>query len=501
MPQHKLLVIGLDGATFDLLEPWAAAGLLPTFDRLLKSGAKGWLRSVPNTDTAPAWATFATGLNPAKHGLFHELGWSPDQLLLRPVTGADRKGTSFWRIASDAGCHVCLLNVPFTYPAEPINGILLAGIDAPSPEAPGFCHPIDFVRDLRRTVGPYRIESGIQAAIKEDQPAEGLADAFAVAQYRTRAFSYALSRGHWDLGVIVYSMPDVVQHFFWQQMCKDAGPQRSAIRDSYRLIDQQIKDLMSHTDENTNILIVSDHGFGPICATREHLATWLIENGFAHTLSSAQQPWQQRLVRRSYEWLRNRLGEKHKAALRRGLPALRNRVESQVGFADIDWRSTVAYAGPSPFEVWINFQGREPGGIVLPGSHYEQIRKDLIAALLDWRNPQNGERRVRQVYRREKVYDGPYLEWAPDLTIEWNPAAAPPPETLEGNASRFDADHQLEGVLLATGPGIHAGAQARDATLADIAPTVLRLLNITYRQPMDGRVLSELLAPSVGGTG
>jgi predicted AlkP superfamily phosphohydrolase/phosphomutase len=127
----KLLVIGLDGATFDLLEPWAANGILPTFAQLLATGVSGRLRSVPNTDTAPAWATFATGLNPANHGLFHELGWSADRRTMRPMQGADRQGKSFWHIASDAGRRVLVINVPFTYPVEPINGVMVAGVDAP----------------------------------------------------------------------------------------------------------------------------------------------------------------------------------------------------------------------------------------------------------------------------------------------------------------------------------------------------------------------------------
>src|SRR5262245_36386228 len=116
----KLLVVGLDGATLDLLQPWVDDGTLPTFAHLLAQGSHGRVRSVPNTDTAPAWATFATGLNPANHGLFGELAWSEDRRLLRPVRGADRHGHAFWRLASQGGQRVLVVNVPFTYPAEPV---------------------------------------------------------------------------------------------------------------------------------------------------------------------------------------------------------------------------------------------------------------------------------------------------------------------------------------------------------------------------------------------
>jgi predicted AlkP superfamily phosphohydrolase/phosphomutase len=188
------------------------------------------------------------------------------------------------------------------------------------------------------------------------------------------------------------------------------------------------------------------------------------------------------------------LSERQKAALRRRLPGLRNRVESDVRFADIDWSATTAYVGPSPYEVWINRQGREPQGIVSPGAEYERICKELKAALLDWHDPETGKKRVQAVFRREEAYHGRYSDLSPDVTIKWNLEAAPPPETLEGNTSRFDADHQLEGILIAVGPQIRAGNEIHDATLADLAPTILHLLDVPWDAQMDGRVLTELLS-------
>jgi predicted AlkP superfamily phosphohydrolase/phosphomutase len=453
----------------------------------LRDGAHGRLRSMPD-NTAPAWATFATGLNPANHGIFHEFDWSADRRTLRAVQGAARQGRAFWRVASDAGRRVLVVNVPFTYPAEPLNGLMLAGTDAPGEDAPGFSHPPDW------PVGAYRIESDIQAAIKEGRPDEGLADAYAVAGQRTQTLLQAMSGGDWDLAVVVYNIPDVVQHFFWRQMVRDAGPQRHAIRDGYVLVGAQIERLMAQAGQDANVVIMSDHGFGPICATAEHLAAWLTRQGFTRVLDPAHRPWRQRLVSRAHAWLRAYLGERHKAALRRRWPGLRDRVESGARFAGIDWSATTAFAGASPFEVWINCQGREPQGIVAPGEHYARVRGELMAALMDWRDPTSGERRVRALYPREEIYHGRYFDLAPDVTIEWNPAAAPPVETLEGNASCFDAEHESEGILLALGPDIRAGAKVQGANLVDLAPTILHLMGLPPDGPLDGRVLHELCA-------
>ena len=486
----KLLVLGLDGATFDLLQPWVENGYLPTFAYLLETGAYGRLRSVPNTDTAPAWATFATGLNPANHTLFSERNWTADRRTLHHVRGADRQGAAFWQIASDAEKTVLVINVPFTYPAQPINGVLITGIDAPGLNAPNFCYPPDFINKLRQQGIDYHIDSDIQAAIKANRHDEGLAAAYHVARQRTQAMLYAMSQYDWQLAIIVYSLPDVMQHFFWQAMSHDNHPQHHAIRDGYAFVDKQIKTLGQAAGPDSNLLILSDHGFGPICATPAHLQAWLVQQGFTYLLAEEQRPVPQRVVSTAYSWLRHTLGERQKAALRRWLPGLRNRVESDVRLAGIDWSKTAAYAGPSSWEIWINRQGREPQGIV--ADNYQQVRQQIIAALLDWRDPQTGQKRVQTVHRCEEVYHGHFAHLAPDLTIEWNPAAAPTAGSLEENISRFDGDHQPEGIFIAAGPSIHP-TRLNGLHLADVAPTILHLSGIRYQQTLDGRPLTELL--------
>jgi len=332
----------------------------------------------------------------------------------------------------------------------------------------------------------------MQSAIKEGHPEEGLTDSYTVARRRTETLLHAMSQGEWDLAVIVYDIPDIVQHFFWRQMVTGEGPQRHAIRDAYVFLNGEIERLMDYAGQDTNVIIVSDHGFGPLCATPEHLASWLTRQGFTRRLDPGQGSWRQRLLTGAYSWLRGRLSEAQKETLRRRLPRLRHSVESGVRFAGIDWSATTAYAGPSSYEVWINCVGREPQGIVTPGPEYERVRENLMAALMDWRDRETGRRRVRRVYRREEVYRGRFLDLAPDVTIEWNPEAAPPPDTLEGNTSRFDGDHQPEGLLMATGPRIRAGVRIQGASLTDLAPTILHMLDLPAPEPMDGRVLTEL---------
>ena len=482
----RLLVIGLDGAAFDLLKRWVTDGTLPAFARWLDAGAHGPLRSIPNLD--PAWATFATGLNPANHGIFHEMDWSTDHRSLRLMQAADLHGQPFWRTASDAGRRALVIHARFTYPAQPINGILVAGADSPDENTPHFGYPPHFLSNFRRQVGQYRLASQIQALIKENRMEDAIKDIFSVEAHRTEALLFAMAQSDWDLAVITFDLPDAVQHFFWQQMAADDGPQRDAIQESYCFVEQQIERLLAQAGENTITLVLSDHGFGPICTTPEYLSSWLSSWGFLHRFDSKRQS----LTQAIYARLRRQLGEPQKATLRRWLPGLRGRVEAALRLGGIDWAATTAYVGLSPCEVWINVRGREPQGIVTPGADYNQVRDAVIAELVNWHNPA-GQPYTQAIYRRENIYHGPFLDRAADITIEWNPVTAPPAASLPGNTSHFDGDHQPEGFLLAIGPGIKANTVIQKANLQDIAPTILNLLGITSPPQMDGHVLVELI--------
>ncbi len=118
-----------------------AAGKLPTFARLLRGGAYGELRSVTNMTTGPTWASFATGCGPTGHGILHDFHHQPGSYALSPTNGSDLRAPAFWQLASDAGRTAIVLNVPLSYPARPLRGVLLAGIDAPGEHAPGFDTP------------------------------------------------------------------------------------------------------------------------------------------------------------------------------------------------------------------------------------------------------------------------------------------------------------------------------------------------------------------------
>ncbi|UCC63889.1 MAG: alkaline phosphatase family protein [Anaerolineae bacterium] len=151
MNTPRTLIIGLDGATFDLIEPWARAGHLPALARLMAQGVHGPLRAWPNMNSAVAWSSMLTGYNPGEHGIY-DFGRAPLQRAdtWRPTTAADRRKDPFWRLLSAAGQRMGVINVPISYPADPVNGFMLAGMDTPGLHSSGFAHPVDLRDELRR---------------------------------------------------------------------------------------------------------------------------------------------------------------------------------------------------------------------------------------------------------------------------------------------------------------------------------------------------------------
>jgi len=146
----------LDGATFKVITPWVKEGKLPTLAKIMEKGAWGELESTIHPLSPQAWASFMTGKNPGKHGIFEFVEHKPHSYDLRYVNGASVQGKKLWDILSDAGKRVCVINVPFTYPPNKVNGYLIAGLDAPGPHS-NFCHPPELMAELTQKFGQYQL--------------------------------------------------------------------------------------------------------------------------------------------------------------------------------------------------------------------------------------------------------------------------------------------------------------------------------------------------------
>lgn len=513
----KLAVIGLDGATFDLIDPWVERGELPVFERLLSQSAFGRLRSTIHPLSPQAWSTFMTGQNAGKHGLYDFLVKKPGTYQFALTHGGTRQGASLWKILSEADHRVVVANVPFTYPPEEVNGAMISGFDAPRADET-LSYPPDLYGRMVSAIGAYYLHDMYPVG---HRMAEYGAVLEREIENRIQVTQHLLDHYTWDLYMIVINATDLVQHLFWAEMENPSSPFHDQILRVYRKVDAAVGEICSMLGDDVTLLVMSDHGGGPIRRS-VYLNEWLHQHGwlaYHERMSGTGQRVVSNWVDRGREALKRHLPRPAKDWLKQQMPSMRDRVESWIQTSSIDWARTKAFAGGKFGDIYLNVRDREPQGRVRAGSEYRKLLEEISGALLDLRDPDTGEEVVEDVHRRDHLYHGPFVDRAPDLVIQWRDYAyfasselsgaagqifgAPPSE----DATEFEhtGTHRLDGVLLLNGPGVQPGLLT-GAHIADLAPTILHGFGLPVPDSMDGGVLQSVFrdrkavvrAPSAG---
>jgi predicted AlkP superfamily phosphohydrolase/phosphomutase len=522
--ERKVLLIGLDGATFDLIEPWVAQGRLPTLARLFRKGARATLWSSPLSNSAQAWSTLISGKNAASHGIYDFFERKPGSYDVRFVNASFRRGRSLWRVLSEAGKRVGVINVPMSYPAEDVSGPVLCGLDSPGMDG-RFAHPPGLLDEIKREVGQYILEPGIWGLIRKGQYGEALEAMLETINVRTATARYLMGRYPWDFFMVVFTCSDKVQHHFWKFMDPartDIAPEvreryREAIFKVYERLDRSVAELAGLVGPETALYVVSDHGAGPSTNRTFYINRWLRSEGLLAAGGSGSLRARGRqavasIIRRLDRAVKKELPRGVKEALLRAMPGLRGKVESIISLGRIEWGATQAYSYENHPAIFLNVAGREPMGTVRPGAEYEALRERIMGLLLGLRCPETGEAIVERAVRREEVYSGPLLDAAPDIIFEWKDSRyihrpsdlahdgpfieiLRPEQLAESEQfSRPSGVHRSNGILICRGEGLAGGglAHGAQARLQDMAPTLLCHLGVAIPADMDGRVLDYL---------
>jgi len=504
---NRLLVIGLDGATLDLVRPWAAQGHLPHLAKLIAEGTHGPLESTLPPVTSPAWPSFVTGKNPGRHGVFDFIrprAGGPRTGAFDMVNASQIDGRMIWEYLSDAGLTCGVLNVPITYPPRKVNGYLVPGLL--SPDQGKTTYPPDFLRPYEAELGPYRLTPRVSYKIgNEDAFIADIADLIETqARYALR-----LMRDHpTDFTMAHFLATDISQHALWKHQDPthpahdpaQAARYGNAIRDIYARLDDVIGQMMALAPDAT-VIVMSDHGFGPLHRI-VNLNMLFLEAGL---LALKQTPW----VRlRAWAFKRGFTpAAVWKVIERVGLQNIvwrvskkaRNEVVGKfLGFEDVDWSRTLAYSMGHVGQVYVNLKGREPQGIVEP-EDYEAVRERVIGVLKSLGDREGSPLRVDRIIPREEAASGPYLDRAPDLHVVMDgyrtiafPLFAQDGQIITRQIRDDSGCHRLHGVFIARGQGIAHGEIA-GARIIDLAPTILHLMNVPVPDDMDGHVLTEAL--------
>ena len=511
----KVIVIGLDGATFDLIKPWATEGYLPTLSQLLAEGAHGPLRSTMPPMTAPAWTSFATGVNPGKHRLYDWIAREPDSYRFTPVTARDSTATPIYTVLSENGRRVCALNVPMTYPAIPVNGVMLSGMPAPSLEN-SISFPASLLHEIVEAVGDYMLypdpgqaysDSGVDAFLKR---------LYRCTELRGQAFDYLRQREDWDFAMMVFNGTDTVSHAMWKYMDRRHplhDPSRyqkygNAIRDYYQYVDRYLAEVVGSLPPDTVLILMSDHGFGPFHKFI-HVNNWLMQEGWMHVRPQWRSRAKKAFFQRGFAPM-----TVYDLLMRLGLGGLKRGVVRGHGqgllktlflaFEDIDWSKTAAYSLGNVGQIYLNVVGREPYGCIEPGADYERVRTDIMNGLLSLRDPETAEPVIEAVYRREEIYDGEQVIHAPDILFmpsrleyfgfgEYEFGSH---HIIEPMKRGISGTHRMDGIFIAYGGPVQAGKVVPDAQITDLTPTVLHAMGVPIPESVDGRVLTEIFSPA-----
>jgi predicted AlkP superfamily phosphohydrolase/phosphomutase len=508
----SVFVIALDGATFDLLKPWMQAGDLPNLQSLSEAGAYGDLESTYPPLTGPAWGSFMTGKTPANHGVLEFFRRAPNGYHQVLNSREDFDGRSIWRVLGDAGKKVGVLSVPATYPPEAVNGFVVTGLLTPRQSDVTFTYPPELGAELHEKLGGYRLQH--TEKYLQDDPTRLIREELAVMNNRVDAALYLMQNKLWDFFVLHILGTDVMQHGFWHFM-DPTHPQYdpklrarydNPIFDFWRQVDKRLGDVLGRLSPDTYVMVMSDHGFGPV-VKYINFNVWLLRTGFLQLKRSLPSRLRYLAFQLGYDYatafkIGFRLGlVRQVIKLGRGKQKDLQR-KAFLSLDDVDWPRTQVYSIGNFGQMYINLKGREPQGCVSPGDEYECVLQRLQDELRAMRDPETNEPVIAHIWRGSELFKGKYTYRAPDLFFFTQDMKYKAMGLTDFGSNRvFDelygtyAHHHMNGLFILRGPGVRSGEQIQGARLVDLAPTIYALMGVAIPQDLDGQVLRQAFVP------
>ena len=492
-----LVLIGLDGASFEVMDELVADGRLPHIESLIERGTRASLVSSLPLGPSSAWVTLVSGKNPGAHGIYacrHRDGY-----VERDSSSLDVCVETLWDIVSAAGLRVAVAGVPGTYPPKPVNGIMVSGTPAPR----GLhVHPAEDARDLLRAAPGYPFG----ASLREWGTVFRGGGPRAIARHLGLSFDHSLGaalhvlrRETWDLFVWAFGELDRAQRFLpWPENGTGAAAveRRRLVQRCYEKADGVVGRLVSAAGPRATVALLSTFGLGPTRGAF-YINRWLADQGWLAAKRNVRT--RLRAVRATVDEALSALGF-DLGGLVGALPVWVPRRVNPPTWDLINWRRTRAFAANADTcGIRVNLRGREPQGIVEPGAEYEETRAALIASLRQVRDPDTGGSMVSWAGRREEIFSGPRLDDAPDVIYATRGNARPASDRLDvapaadGEALDRRGGPRHAGVFILAGPAARRGAVVSECRIVDVAPTLLRILGAPVPDDMEGEMLTGVL--------
>ncbi len=494
----RIVIFGVDGLTFRILHPLIARGALPNFRRLSEQGSEVILESKFPPVTPVAWVSLYTGLKPAQHGVYDF--WTYEQPTRKARVVTNRKGgKAIWNILSEYGKRVLVINVPMTYPPEPVNGIMVSGYMTPSASV-SFTYPGSFKDELYKIVPDYRIdlESEDMLSVEMEGKVDRLIDAtLYMTERRIELTNYLLKTQLWDFCMVTFVGADRLQHPLWDDLSSLEG----RALEYFHLLDHGLGLILEQLEAQDCLFVVSDHGFQGASRSFE-INEYLYKKNLLGLGANIRQTRNQA---RRISYLKhtiNRIGlltlTRRVARGVKTVAAMREKFDDvhEPIMADFDWEHTWAYV---------------PSHSSFPGGYADIfLRQDLeeerLAALCDdlkrQIDPQSGNPLLSALYTTEVFGSGPYALCEPHLLLL--PHDGITFRSSMGNKYLWDdarvrhdprmrcGVHHKDGVLYAYGHGIKQGFTGPNAEIYDVVPTVLHCMGLPIVDEFDGSIIEKL---------
>lgn len=465
------VVLGLDGAAFELLNEWINEGYLPNLQRLCAEGAAMDMQSCLPPVTCPNWRCYAAGVNPGKLGVFW---WEdvdrPRHSISNTSSAEQFDGREYWSMLEG---NVAVINFPTGFPPSSVDGAFIAG--GPGSEQMGYTNPEKLEEELRNKfdyqVHPEKISSLDRGVHNNDC----INEIYRLIDQRFHVLKDRLANDDYELIHMTVFYINVLQHFYWDDQ---------VVRRAWQRIDDHIGSLLD-SGEFDRLFVMSDHGSNRI-ETEFRINTWLEKNGYLtkqtgksdviHRLGITRERVRPLLNRFGLEWWARKFVP---AKIRDLLPDSEGRIKKSAKEEVVDWKSSTAVAsGQGP--VYILAEDK---------SERVSIRKRLLDDLDGLRTP-DGTLVVESAVPAESVWEGPYVADGPDLVLKQAPnvhidGSIGAEEPFAG-PDRWRGENKDTGLFVAYGKEINPDTILNDMHITDIAPTILHLHGVSVPKEMDG---------------
>ena len=511
----KVLLIGLDAAEISCVEKWAAEGHLPNLRRLAEKVGLTRLHSCAREFPDEVWSSVYSSCSAAQFGKYYYIQPKRGSMSLTLVDQKPDRVEQFWRTASIAGRSCAIIDAPETDLGPPVNGIQVANWGAHATRCRSSSHPQDLIQRLIQRHGSYPVHSCDDHSRSPDDYINLRERLIKGVRLRTELLLDLMASGDWDLFFGAYSETHCSGHQFWHLQDpshpnydpEDRHHLRDSMREIYAEVDRGLGRLVEAAGEHTHVMIFAAHGMRAQYHGRDLLPTLLEMWGMSQTHNIERDQTRERSVVWKESWLRrlkNEVPVRWQYIVKNLLPSkIENAIVCRVMGAEslpAHWRAFCVPNNDITAAIRVNVKGRDPKGLVSPGAEYDDLVDWLVIRLQELINPTTGKPAFERVSRIHDIYQGPYQDVLPDLTAFWSREApidelySPGYGTVSGaHRDLRTGGHAADGFMLFRSSRVQPCAMA-GASVKDIAPTVLDLLDVPIPAAAEGR---SLVAPPI----